>query len=111
MPTRGRHQRFPAEDSESVHGVPGTGRSRIATGFLAVARTSANLQRGWRAEILRHGETFGSATDRYIKRHAFERSGKSATLRTGIARDRSDMRGFDGQHLRANSGPQSITNL
>lgn len=108
MSARDRHQRFPAENSKSVHGVPGTGRSRIVTGFLVVARTFTNLQREWCAEILRHSEAFGSATDRFIKKHARKRSSKSATLRARIARNKSDLRGVGGQHLRANSGPQGI---
>lgn len=70
MSARDRDQRFPAEIGESVHGVPGAKRSRIAAGFLADTRAPADLQRGRRAEVLRYDETYGFETDRPVEGYA-----------------------------------------
>lgn len=92
---RDRDQRFPAETGESVHGVSGAKRSRIAAGFLAVTRAPADLQRGRRAEIPGHGETYGFKIDRPDEGDAPNRLCKSAVLRIRDASNESDLRRSD----------------
>lgn len=110
MFARDRHQRFPAENNESIYGVSGTKRSRIVASFLAVTRAPADLQHGWRAEILRHGKTHGFEIDRFVEGYAPDRLLKSAVLRIQIASNESDLRRFGRQYFCAEIRSEGTTN-